>query len=170
MGVSKIEWFYVSKETKGQSLNNFIQFSMQYIANIRSSRSKMFFKIVVLKVCNIHRKTPVWSLFLIKFIKNFNFIKKRLQHIHFSLKNTTGDCFCTFIWWSVGRQNRNNIVWFLESVFFENYFAQQAQKKNPQLIVYYNNDKCFLVWVIYISLLCFISYLQKGENNRLKKV
>ena len=35
-----------------------------------------------------------------------------------------------------------------------------------------NNDKCFLVLVIYISLLCFISlffFSQKEENNRSKK-
>ena len=65
MTVSKIEWFYVSKETKGQCgspirfLNNFIQFSVQYITTIRTSRSQMFFKIGVLKACNTHRKTPV---------------------------------------------------------------------------------------------------------------
>ena len=65
MIVSKIECFYVSKETKGQSgrpmrfLNNFIQFSMQYVTTIRTSRSQMFFEIDVLKVCNIHRETPV---------------------------------------------------------------------------------------------------------------
>ena len=36
----------------------------------------------------------------------------------------------------------------------------------------YNSDKCFLVLVIYISLLCFISlffFSQKVENNRYKK-
>ena len=39
-----------------------------------------------------------------------------------------------------------------------------------QLIIYYNNDKRFLVLVIYISLLCFISFFfQKAEINRLKK-
>ena len=65
MRVTKIELFYVSKGTKGQSgrpicfLNNFIQFSIQYITTIRISRLQMFFGESVLKVCNIHRKTPV---------------------------------------------------------------------------------------------------------------
>ena len=48
-------------------LNNFIQFSMQHITTIRSSRSQMFLEIGVLKVCNIHRKRLCWSLFLVKF-------------------------------------------------------------------------------------------------------
>ena len=43
---------------------------------------------------------------------------------------------------SVGRQNKNNI---------------KTQKKNSPFIIY-NNDKCFLVLAIYISLLCFLSY------------
>ena len=72
ISVSKIEWLYVSKETQGQSgrpirfPNNFTQFSMQYVTT-RISRSQMFFEIGVLKVCNIHRETPVLeSLFLVK--------------------------------------------------------------------------------------------------------
>ena len=40
---------------------------------------------------------------------------------------------------------------------FKKYFAYQTQKKNLPFIIY-NNDKCFLVLVIYISLLCFLSY------------
>ena len=65
MRVSKIQWFYVSKERKDQSgrpirfLNYFIQFSMQYITTIRTSRLQMFFEKSVLEVCNIYRKTPV---------------------------------------------------------------------------------------------------------------
>ena len=63
--VSKIEWFYVSKQTKGQCgrpirfLNNFTKFSMQYVTTIRTNRSQVFFEIGVLKVCNIYRKMPV---------------------------------------------------------------------------------------------------------------
>ena len=89
-------------------LSNFIQFSMQYITTIKSSRSQMFFEIGVLKVCNIHRKTPVLeSLFSkVASLEACNFIKKRLQHRcfpvniakflrKFYLKNTTGGCFCT---------------------------------------------------------------------------
>ena len=46
---------------------NLIPFSTQYITNIRSNHSQMFFEIGIIKVCNIHRKTPVlelhaWSL------------------------------------------------------------------------------------------------------------
>ena len=116
MRVSKIEWFYVSKETKGQSgrpirfLNNFIQFSMQYITTIRTSRSQMFFEIGVLKVCNIHRKTPVLeSLFSkVASLEAYKFIKKRLQHRcfpvnianflrKFYLKKTIGGCFVSLL-------------------------------------------------------------------------
>ena len=116
---SKIEWFYVLKGTKVQSgrwirfLNNFIQLSMQYITTIRTSRWQMFFEIGVLKVCNIHWKTPVSeSLFSkVASLKPYKFIKKRLQHRYFSvnianflrkfyLKNTTGGCFYT--WNSLG--------------------------------------------------------------------
>ena len=119
MRVSKIEWFYVSKEAKGQSgrpirlLNNFIHFSMQYITTIRTSRSQMFFEIGVLKVCNIYRKRPVLeSLFSkVASMEAYKFIKKRLQHgcfpvnianflRKFYLKYTTGGCFCA--WTSPG--------------------------------------------------------------------
>ena len=120
MRVSKIDWFYVSKETKGQSgrpirfLNNVTQFSMQYIiTTIRTSRLQMFFEIGVFKVCNIHRKTPVLESLFSKVtrLKICKFIKKRLQHRCFPvntanflrklhLKNTTGGCFCT--WNSTG--------------------------------------------------------------------
>ena len=60
------------------SLNNFIQFSMQYITTIRSSRSQMFFELGVLEVCIIHRKTPVLeSLFnKVAYLKACNFIKE----------------------------------------------------------------------------------------------
>ena len=66
-------------------LNNFIQFSMQYITTIRTSRTQMFFEIDVIKVCNIHRKTPALeSLFSkVASMKACNFIKKRLQHMFF---------------------------------------------------------------------------------------
>ena len=114
MRVSKIEWFYVSKETKGQCgrpirfLNNFIQFSVQYITTTRTSRPLMFFEIVILKVCNFHRKTLVLEFLFSKVASPgaYKFIKKRLQHRcfpvnivnffrKFYLKNTTGGCFCT---------------------------------------------------------------------------
>ena len=68
----QVEGFFVSKETKGQCgrpmhfLHNFIQLSMQYITTVRTSRSQMFFEIVVLKVCNIYRKAPVLESFLVK--------------------------------------------------------------------------------------------------------
>ena len=81
---------------------------MQYITPIKCSRLKMFFEIVVLKACNIHRKTPVLqSLFSkVASLETCNFINKGLQHRcfpvniakflrKFYLKNTTGGCFCT---------------------------------------------------------------------------
>ena len=88
MKVSKIEWFYVSRETKGQSgrpihfLNIFIQFSMQYVTTIRISRSQMFFEIGVFKVCKIHREMPVLEPLFSKVasLGACKFIKKRLQH------------------------------------------------------------------------------------------
>ena len=63
-------------------LNNFIQFSMQYVTTIRTSRSQMFFEIGVLKVCNIHRETPVLEPLFSKVanLEAYKFIKKRLQH------------------------------------------------------------------------------------------
>ena len=66
-------------------LNNFIQFSMQYITTIRSSRLQVFFEIGLFKVCNIHRKTPVLkSLFSkVATLEACNFIKKRPQHRYF---------------------------------------------------------------------------------------
>ena len=37
-----------------------------------------------------------------------------------------------------------------------------------QFLIYYNNDKYFLVLVIYISFLCFIPYFfKKALNNKL---
>ena len=115
MRVSKIEWFYVSKERKGKYgspvrfLNNFIQFSMQYIITIRASRLQMFFEIGVLKVWNIHRKTPLLEYLFSKVasLEAYKFIKKRLQHRcvpmnvanllrKLYLKNTTVGCFCTW--------------------------------------------------------------------------
>ena len=96
MRVSKIEWFYVSRKTKGQSgrpihfLNNFIQFWMQYVTTIRISRSQMFFEIGVLKVYNIHRETPVLEPLFSKTanLKAYKFIKKRLQHRCFPVNIT----------------------------------------------------------------------------------
>ena len=54
-----------------------------------------------------------------------------------------------------------NIIIFgsQDRYFFKKlYFAQQTQKKKPQFIIYYNNDKCFWVLVIYISFLYFVSF------------
>ena len=60
---------------------------MQYITTIRTSRTRMFFEIDVIKVCNIHRKTPVLESVFSKVasMKACNFIKKRLQHRCFSV-------------------------------------------------------------------------------------
>ena len=88
MKVSKIELSYVSKETKSQCgrpihvLNNFIQFSMQYITTFRTSYSQMSFEIGILKVCNIQRKKPVLESLFSKVanLETYKFIKKRLQH------------------------------------------------------------------------------------------
>ena len=104
----QVEGFFVSKETKGQCgrpmhfLHNFIQLSMQYITTVRTSRSQMFFEIVVLKVCNIYRKAPVLESFFSKvtIMEVYKSIKKRLQHrcfpVNIYLKNTAGCCFCTW--------------------------------------------------------------------------
>ena len=49
----------------------------------------------------------------------------------------------------------------------KNYFAKQTQKKNAKCIIFYNNDKCFLVLVINM----FMFWIKKKWNNkeRLKK-
>ena len=96
MRVSKIEWFYVSRKTKGQSgrpfrsQNNFIQFCMQYVITIRISRSQMFFEIGVLKVYNIHREKLVLEPLFSKVanLEAYKFIKKRLQHRCFPVNIT----------------------------------------------------------------------------------
>ena len=63
-------------------LNDFIQFSVQYITTIRISCLQMFFEIGVLKVCKIHRKAPVLESLLGKVasLEAYKFIEKRLQH------------------------------------------------------------------------------------------
>ena len=42
-------------------------------------------------------------------------------------------------------------------------------RKNARCIIYYNNDKCFLVLVIYVFVMLHSFFLQKVENNKLKK-
>ena len=125
---SKIEWFYVSKETnktnlKSQSTFWIILFSFlcNILTTIRTNRSQMFFEIGVLKVSNIHRKTLVLkSLFSeVASLEAYKFIKKRLQHRCFPvnvanflrklyLKNTTVGCFYTWkspgIWLNINRE------------------------------------------------------------------
>ena len=63
-------------------LNDFIQFSVQYITTIRISCLQMFFEIGVLKVYKIHRKAPVLESLLGKVasLEAYKFIEKRLQH------------------------------------------------------------------------------------------
>ena len=50
----------------------------------------MFFKIGVLKVCNIHRETSVFESFFskVKRLEAYKFIKKRLQHSYFPVNIT----------------------------------------------------------------------------------
>ena len=76
MRVSKIEWLYVLKWNKRPIwfMNNLIQFFMEYITTIRSSRSQVFFEIVILKnFARLTVKRLCWSL------EACNFIRKRLQ-------------------------------------------------------------------------------------------
>ena len=47
--------------------------------------------------------------------------------------------------------------------------SNTAHKKIPEFIIYYNNGKCFLVLVIYISLLCFFFFFKKQKIIDLKK-
>ena len=167
MRVSKIEWFYISKETKGQCgspirfLNNFIQFSVQYITTIRTSRSQMFFEIGVLRVCNIYRSTPLLeSLFSkVASLETYKFVKKRLQHRcfpviianfarKFYLKNTTSDCFCT---WNSPR------IWLHKSGNCWLYFQYKTcfNIKHVFNIIQYNT---YIFNTIYVSLLCISSF------------
>ena len=170
MKVSKIEWFYVSKETKDQSgrpirfLNNFIQFSMQYITTFRTSRSQMYFEIVALKVCNIHRKTPVMESPFSKVgsLEAYKFIKQRLQLRGFPvnianflrklyLKHTTGGCFCTWNspgislyesgnWWHIF-----SIKYFVSIMYFFIFFLLSVLLKlikHFKLIIFENYNEC----------------------------
>ena len=115
MIVSKIEWFYVSKETKGQSgrpihfLNSFIQFFMQMQLLSEQAVLRCFSKKVFLKFAIFTGKCLCWSLFLVK-LQAWRPLK-RVQHRcfpvnienllrKFNLKNTAGGCFCT--WNSLG--------------------------------------------------------------------
>ena len=41
--------------------------------------------------------------------------------------------------------------------------------ENGQCVVYYNNDKCFLVLVSYMVGMFNLFFLQKAENNKFKK-
>ena len=63
---------------------------------------------------------------------------------------------------SVGWQNKNNIIWFLGSVFFlRKYFLFCIGNTEEKPAIYhllYNSDKCFLVLVICVNLLRFISH------------
>ena len=51
-------------------------------------------------------------------------------------------------------------------VFLKIIFFITNTEKYPQFIIYYKNDKCFLVFDIYISLLCFISYFFLKKQKR----
>ena len=51
-----------------------------------------------------------------------------------------------------------------------NILHSKHKTKNPKLKIYYNSNKCLLVFVTYISLLCFIYlFIQKADNDILKK-
>ena len=89
-----IEWPGMTKTQSGRPihfLNNFIQFSMQYITTIKTSRLQMFFEIGVLKVCNVLRKRlELESLFSkVVSLEVYKFVKKKLQHRCFPLNITT---------------------------------------------------------------------------------
>ena len=117
-------------------LNNFIQFSMQYVTAIRSSRSQMFFEVGVLKVCNIHRKTHVLeSLFSkVASLEACNFIKKRHQHRCFpvNIAKFLRSCFCTLnssgIWWHIWIGKLVTYIFNIilcVSIMFSSFFRNQ---------------------------------------------
>ena len=56
--------------------------------------------------------------------------------------------------------------------FFKNNILHTKHRRKPRnlYIVYYNNDKCFLLLVTYISLLYFISYFfSKSRKSQIKE-
>ena len=149
---------FQNKQKQIWFLKIFIQFSMHYITTIRSSRSQMFFEIGVLKVCNILRKTPVLESHFnnVACLEACNFIKKRLQHNcfpmniekflwKFYLKNTTGGCFCTFIWWHIKIVKLMtylfNIKYFVSLSCISSFFSQSVLKY-VKLIVFENYNEC----------------------------
>ena len=46
----------------------------------------------------------------------------------------------------------------------------QSKHKNAQCKIYYNNDKCFLVLVIYMIVMFYFFFIQKAEIKRFKKI
>ena len=137
---------------------------MQYITNVRTSRSQIFFEIGVLKVCNIHRKTPVLESLISKVasLEAYKFIKKRLQHRclpvnianflrNFYLKNTAGGCFCTWnspgiwlyksgSWWHI-----LPIKYFVSLLCISSFFSLLVLVKlleHVKLIIFKNHNKC----------------------------
>ena len=124
----------------------------------------MFFETGVLKVCNIHRKTPVLeSLFSkVASLEAYKFIKKRLQHRcfpvnianflrKFYLKNTTGGCFCTWNspgiwlyksgnWWHIF-----SIKYFVSLLCISSFFLLSVLLKllkHVKLIIFKNYNEC----------------------------
>ena len=101
-----------------------------------------------MKVCNIHRKTPVLeSLFnKVARLEAYKFMKKRLQRrcfpvnianflSKFYLKNTTGGCFCTLNspaiwlyksgnWWNIFSIKYFMSLLCISSFFFAISFAE----------------------------------------------
>ena len=55
--------------------------------------------------------------------------------------------------------------YFLKNIILHS----KHRRKTLECIIYYNNDKCFLVLVIYMFVMFYFFFLQKAENNRLKK-
>ena len=110
----------------------------------------MFFKIVFLKVCNIHRKMPLLeSLFSkVASLKTCNFIERRLQHgcfpvniakflRKFYFKNTTGGYFCSL--------NSSGIWWYRETDDISSFFSLSVLLKllkQGKLITFENYNEC----------------------------
>ena len=97
-----------------------------------------------------------WKIFLIEkffWLKNWSFSTNSFKRFLVSLRRNQ----VNFLVYrqdskkigSVGRQTKNNIIWFWRSRFFKIISCIANTEENPQFIIYYN-DKWFLVLVICI--------------------
>ena len=151
------EWQRVTKNDNGWQRMTASDKTNEYEWNERNEYEWM-------KVCNIHRKTPVLeSLFnKVASLEAYKLMKKRLQRrcfpvniadflSKFYLKNTTGGCFCTWNspgirlyksgnWWNIF-----SIKYFMSLLCISSFFSLSVLLKllkHVSLIIFDNYNEC----------------------------